>query len=67
VPTLDLQKYTDPMNTLYIELDFALKVLTGLAVAMDHVQQQNRKATTLTYSPSSNQLSPISRTSVRTL
>lgn len=37
---LDLQKYTHPSESNYNELDFALKTLTGLAVAMDHVQNK---------------------------
>ncbi|KAG2206293.1 hypothetical protein INT47_007307, partial [Mucor saturninus] len=36
----DLQKYTHPSDSNYSELDFALKTLTGLAVAMDHVQNK---------------------------
>jgi hypothetical protein len=37
---IDLQKYTHPLDTNYTELGFALKTLTGLAVAMDHVQNK---------------------------
>lgn len=40
IAILDLQKYTHPSDSNYSELDFALKTLTGLAVAMDHVQNK---------------------------
>ncbi|KAG2230981.1 hypothetical protein INT48_002760 [Thamnidium elegans] len=36
----DLQKYTHPTDSTYTDLAFALKTLTGLAVAMDHVQNK---------------------------
>ncbi|CEP10757.1 hypothetical protein [Parasitella parasitica] len=36
----DLQKYAHPMDTNYVELDLALKILTGLAVAMDYAQNK---------------------------
>lgn len=62
------------MDSNYMELDFALKVLTGLAVAMDHVQAENKKSV-LPSSPSSTQLSSLisntttntPHTSIRTL
>ncbi|KAI8372446.1 Dbl homology domain-containing protein [Blakeslea trispora] len=38
----DLQKYTHPSESHKIDLNYALKVLTGLAVAMDHVQSNNK-------------------------
>lgn len=37
----DLQKYTNPLDSNYMELDFALKKLTALARAMDHVQNKS--------------------------
>ncbi|KAG1084628.1 hypothetical protein G6F42_021707 [Rhizopus arrhizus] len=36
----DLQKYVHPFDTNYVELDLALKILTGLAVAMDYAQNK---------------------------
>ncbi|GAN08572.1 hypothetical protein MAM1_0212d08086 [Mucor ambiguus] len=36
----DLQKYVHPYDTNYPELDLALKILTGLAVAMDYAQNK---------------------------
>lgn len=37
---VDLQKYTNPMDDHHDALDKAIKVLTGLAMAMDHVQSK---------------------------
>ncbi|RCH80628.1 hypothetical protein CU098_003847 [Rhizopus stolonifer] len=40
----DLQKYTHHSESHCADLDYALKILTGLAVAMDHVQSNNKSA-----------------------
>lgn len=40
IALIDLQKYTHSSDSNYSELDCALKTLTGLAVAMDHVQNK---------------------------
>jgi hypothetical protein len=37
---VDLQKYVHPFDANYSELDLALKILTGLAVAMDYAQNK---------------------------
>lgn len=44
---IDLQKYTHPSEASYTDLDIALKTLTGLAVAMNHVQNKNNIRTSL--------------------
>ncbi|KAI8992043.1 Dbl homology domain-containing protein [Mycotypha africana] len=50
----DLQKYTQRSNPSYTELDLALKILTGLAVAMDYAQ--DNKPLTTTSRPSNKTL-----------
>lgn len=39
---LDLMKHTERADPEYADLDISLKMLTGLTVAMDHVQQMSR-------------------------